>query len=280
MTMLRVLRRIVPALAGLALLVSATGCDWPEGTRYVDKVFDTYTTTADVTYRTTTDFQGNTVDLKLDIYQPAGDTASQRPAIMWMFGGGWVAGDKSMMTPVAQDAALRGYVGVSIQYRIRPGATGNSLIAAIFDAYDDAVAAVQWLKDHAAEYKIDPRAIVSGGYSAGAVNTMHLLYRPEAGQSPVAGGVSVAGGSGFQAEAGDPPVLMHHGDADQIASYPNAQTLCDNAKAAGDVCQFITYPGVDHLVYFSQQAAIEDSTAKFVFEQVLWPLGYRVEHIG
>jgi acetyl esterase/lipase len=278
MTMLRRLRRIVPALAGLALLLSATSCEWPAGTRYVDKVFDTYTTTSDVTYRTTTDFQGNTVDLKLDIYQPAGDTAAKRPAIMWMFGGGWVSGDKSMMTPVAQDAALRGYVGVSIQYRLRPGATGQSLIEAILDAYQDSVAAVQWLKDHAAQYRIDPRAIVAGGYSAGAVNAMHLLYMPAAGQSTVAGGVAIAGGSGAQPEAGDPPALMHHGDADQIASYANAQALCNNAKAAHDVCQFISYAGVDHFIYFTQQAAIEDSTATFVFEQVLWPLGYRVEH--
>ena len=64
---MRIVRRLVPAIAGLALLLSATSCEWPEGTRYVDEVFDTYTSTTNVTYRTTTDFQGNTVDLKLDI---------------------------------------------------------------------------------------------------------------------------------------------------------------------------------------------------------------------
>jgi acetyl esterase/lipase len=274
------LRRIVPALVGLALLLAATSCEWPEGTRYVDKVFDTYTSTQDVTYRTTTDFQGNQVDLKLDVYQPAGDSAAERPAIMWMFGGGWVAGDKGMMTPYAQDAAQRGYVGVSIQYRIRPGASGQSLIEAIVDAYDDASAAVQWLKDHAAQYKIDPDAIVAGGYSAGAVNAMHLLYFPPAGASTVAGGVAIAGGSGAQPEAGDPPSIMHHGDADTIASYANAQTLCNNAEAAGDVCEFVTYPGRDHLFFFTDGAEIQERSAKFVFEQVLWPLGYRAEHVG
>jgi acetyl esterase/lipase len=276
---MRIVRRLVPAIAGLALLLSATSCEWPEGTRYVDEVFDTYTSTTNVTYRTTTDFQGNTVDLKLDIYQPAGDTAAKRPALMWMFGGGWVAGDKTMMTGYAQDAAQRGYVGVSIQYRIRPGASGQSLIEAIVDAYDDSVAAVQWLEDHAAQYRIDPEAIVAGGYSAGAVNAMHLLYFPAAGASTVAGGVAIAGGSGAQPEPGDPPSIMHHGDADTIASYANAQTLCNNANAAGDKCEFVTYPGADHLFFFTEGEAIQESTAHFLFEQVLWPLGYRVEHV-
>lgn len=276
---MRTLRRGLPVLAGLLLLLAATGCEWPEGTRYVHRVFDGYTTTENVVYRTTTDFRGNTVDLKLDVYQPAGDTAAKRPAIMWMFGGGWVSGDKSMMTPYAQDAARRGYVGVSIQYRIRPGATGPSLIQAIVDAYDDSVAAVQWLKDHAAEYRIDPEAIVAGGYSAGAVNAMHLLYFPAAGTSSIAGGVAIAGGSGAQPEPGDPPAVMHHGDADQIASYANAQALCNNAEPAGDVCRFFTYTGADHFVFFTQTAEIQDRTADFVFEEVLWPLGYRVEHV-
>jgi acetyl esterase/lipase len=277
---MRTVRRLVPALVALALVLSAAGCEWPEGTRYVHRVFDDHTSAEDVVYRTTTDFQGNTVQLRLDVYEPAGDTAAERPAIMWMFGGGWVAGDKSMMTGYAQDAARRGYVGVSVQYRIRPGASGQSLIEAIVDAYDDSVAAVQWLKDHAAEYRIDPDAIVAGGYSAGAVNAMHLLYFPVAGASTVAGGVAIAGGSGAQPEAGDPPSIMHHGDGDTVASYANAQTLCANAETAGGVCRFVTYAGEDHFVFFTRTAEIQDSTADFVFEEVLWPLGYRPESAG
>ena len=43
--------------------------------------------------------------------------------LMWMFGGAWVFGNKGHMATFAEDSARRGYVGVSIDYRIRPGAT-------------------------------------------------------------------------------------------------------------------------------------------------------------
>ena len=50
--------------------------------------------TRDVVYRQTIDYLGNPIDLKLDIYRPAGDTATERPAIVWMYGGGFAFGDK------------------------------------------------------------------------------------------------------------------------------------------------------------------------------------------
>ena len=47
-----------------------------------------------IAYRTTTDYQGNPITLQLDMYEPTGDTAAKRPAIMWQFGGGWRSGHR------------------------------------------------------------------------------------------------------------------------------------------------------------------------------------------
>jgi acetyl esterase/lipase len=182
----------------LTVLVAAlalVGCEYPPGTRYVDPVFTNVDITTNITYRTTTTYQGVPIDLKLDIHQPRGDTATKRPVVMWMFGGGWVVGDKSNMAAWATDSAKRGYVGVTIQYRLR-SATNLNVQAAAYDAYDDAVGAVAWLKANAATYRIDPTAIVAGGYSAGAINAMNLLYLPGSrgpATSPVAGAVSISG---------------------------------------------------------------------------------------
>jgi len=49
---------------------------------------------------------------------------------------------------------------------------------AAFDAYDDAVAGVEWLKANAATYGIDANVIIGAGYSAGAINALNLLYLP------------------------------------------------------------------------------------------------------
>jgi acetyl esterase/lipase len=274
---MRFLRRLVPALLGLALLASSAGCDWPEGTRFVDRVFTEVEVTEGVSYRSTTNFRGEPVDLKLDIHEPVGDTREERPVVMWMFGGAWVFGERGQMTGFANDSAMRGYVGVTIDYRIRePGA---DIVASAWDAYDDAVAAVQWLKDNAAEYRIDPDAIVAGGISAGGINAMHLLYAPGTrgpAESPIAGGVAISGLS-FAAPSGvDPPSIMQHGTVDPITPYNSAKTTCDEAVAAGSDCSWIEYEGAGHGL-FDHLTEVQDSTALLIFERVLWNQGYTAE---
>jgi acetyl esterase/lipase len=275
---MRALRRLLPALLGLGLLASTLGgCEWPDGTRYVDVVFDDVQITRDVVYRRTTTWQGQAIDLRMDIYQPAGDTVAERPAVMWMFGGAWVAGDRGQMTSFATDSARRGYVGVSIDYRIRPGG-GGDILAGAMDAYDDAVAAAQWLRANAAQYRIDPDAIIAGGYSAGGINALNLLYTPGTrgpATSPVAGAVAVAGLSFNEPTAGDPPALMHNGTNDAIVPYDSSRATCDGARRVGDKCRFYPYEGAGHEIAFTQQALILERTADFIFEIVLVPMGYR-----
>src|SRR5690606_31071827 len=112
-----------------------------------------------------------------DVYRPAGDTVGTRPAIVWLFGGWFMFGDKDQLADYARDSARRGYVGITIDYRIRPGMPQSDLEAAADDAYDDAAAAIAWLQANAATYGIDPDTIVSAGYSAGAVVAWNLAYQ-------------------------------------------------------------------------------------------------------
>jgi len=280
---MRALRRVASAVAGAALLATTfTGCDWPEGTRYVDQVFPQVDASLGVAYRTTTNAAGQQVQLRMDIYEPQGDTAAERPVMMWMFGGGWLFGTRGDMTSYAQDAARRGYVGVTIDYRTRIG--GGPLLDLAGDAYDDATAAVAWLKANAATYGIDADAIVAGGYSAGAVNAMNVAFwpgeRPGPAQSGVAGAVSLAGLSLGAPDADDPPIMMHHGTADTIVLPEHGRATCDNALAAGVHCTFVEYPGGDHFVPVLQAGLIAERTAEWVFETVLWPQGYRDEQVG
>jgi acetyl esterase/lipase len=273
--------RLAPLVTLVVAILVATalaGCEYPPNTRYVDPVFADVDITTAIIYRRTTTYQGATIDLRLDIHQPRGDTATKRPVVMWMFGGGWVAGNRQSMSSWASDSARRGYVGVTIDYRIR-SATGLDLQAAAFDAYDDAVAAVAWLKSNASTYRIDPTAIVAGGYSAGAINAMNLLYLPGRrgpATSPVAGGVSIAGLSFATPTAGDPPSIMHHGTTDTVVPLSAAQSTCNAANAAGSVCQLITYAGQGHNVVSTRATEIRASTAHFLMDEILLRKGYYV----
>jgi acetyl esterase len=279
---MKTLRRLLPAALCVALLAGTlTSCDWPEDTRYVHQVFTDVDVTSGIVYRTTTTHTGQPIELKLDIYQPRGDTAAERPAVMWMFGGGWRSGDRTQLASYAQDAAERGYVGVAIDYRIRSG-SGFDLIGAALDAYDDTIAAIQWLQAHAGDYRIDPDAVVAAGYSAGAVNALNAIFMPGTrgpATSPAAAAVAIAGLSLAAASPDRPPAIMFHGTADDIVPFASGQAICDQSRAAGNVCTLVPYEGGTHFIAFQQAADIQARTADFIFEVVLLPLGYRVEQM-
>jgi len=93
----------------------------------------------------------------LDVYVPDIPT-SPRPLMVWIHGGGWYSGDKSV--PPGLGLLPRGYVVASINYRL----SGEAVFPAqIFDCK----AAIRYLRAHAREYGIDPTRIGAWGDSAG-----------------------------------------------------------------------------------------------------------------
>lgn len=251
----------------------------PMGFRYVHHVFEDVEVTENIVYGTATTAGGDQIELRLDIYEPAGDTAEQRPAMMWMFGGAWIAGDRQQMAAYAEDSARRGYVGVTIDYRIRPGAI-NEIVDAAWDAYDDSVAAAEWLADNAADYGIDPDAIVAGGVSAGAINALHLLYAPGTrgpDDSPVAGAVSISGLSFVASPEDRGPAIMHHALDDPVVSYENGQNACNSALDAGNQCWLTTYETGGHGIAGSEAPYIQIVSGLQIFAYVLAPQGYEIE---
>jgi Ca2+-binding RTX toxin-like protein len=248
--------------------------DEPRG-RYLDVTFPEVQVDRDIVYRDTVDASGSPVQLKLDVYRPVDDAATLRPAIMWMHGGFFLGGDKTAGARTATDYARRGYVAVSIDYRLRPSAGGwHDIYLASLDAYDDALAAVEWLQAHATDYGIDPDAIIAAGVSAGAVTAVNLAYLP--GQrgpatSPIAAAVPEAGLLYTAPERGDPPILAFHGTDDGVTPYDNIRRLCGHAEPVAVACELVTYAGGDHGA--PQPDIIQRSTI-FLADHVLEPQGY------
>lgn len=265
----------------LTVAASLTSCQKVTGGRYVQRVFAEIEQVAtSETYRLALDFDLNAnIALQLDIWQPKGDTIDQRPVQMWMHGGAWTkgAGDRFSIQAYPQDAAQRGYVGVNISYRLRSAAV---LPGAALDAYDDGVAAVQWLKDNAARFRIDPSAIIVAGYSAGSINAMNLVYPPYERSQPTAPAASVLGGFGIAGQnaglpiADRPPVIMFSATNDGTVPYNGVKQRCDEDRAAGNVCDLVTYSSGGHGIAYSQTSDIEAKSAQFAMDKLLPKVGY------
>lgn len=281
--------RTAPALTAVILGVTvAAGCTVPRPPgdsplRYSDPVFTNVTITRDLQYGSAPDQEtGNPVALKLDLYQPTGDTETKRPALIWVHGGGYSGGDKAagMATDIAPTFARLGYVVASINYRLISSGCGGSNIrpecaTAAFNAQHDAQAAVRWLRANAAAYRIDATRIAMGGESAGAITSTLAGLRPDdpgdSGNpgfpSNIGAFVSISGGfpaGGFMG-AGDAPGLLFHGTADVVVP---SQRSVDTAVAmlrSGVPAFLQLQDGAGHVPYAQFRDLYVEQTDYFLY---------------
>ncbi len=96
----------------------------------------------------------------LDVYAPA--QGADHPVVVWIHGGGWHKGDKAAVQEKPRAFVERGYVFVSIGYRLMPQAKGPA------EQADDVAAAIAWVHKHTREYGGSPERIFVMGHSARA----------------------------------------------------------------------------------------------------------------
>lgn len=120
---------------------------------------------------------GDTNCQKLDIFFPE-KPITENGVILFIHGGGWVEGDKSVHHTDARYFCDTGYITATMNYRY------VSENINVFDELDDITSALKTLKNKCAEYGYNiEKTIISGG-SAGA--HLSLLYAyTRAGEAPV-----------------------------------------------------------------------------------------------
>src|ERR1035437_1260110 len=178
------MKKLLLSLASsLFVLTSLFAQSYCGTSRYDSEIFTNVTTTSNVVYGSNADLNGSAVSLTMDIYQPTGDVATQRPVIIFAHGGSFIGGTKTDADEVALATrfAKRGYLTASISYRLGMGFPINQTGAtkAVWRAVQDMKAAVRFFRKDAATtntYKADPNYIFVGGYSAGAFMAVHYAY--------------------------------------------------------------------------------------------------------
>lgn len=212
----------------------------------------------DVAFGKTLNNRGENETLLLDIYAPTSGISKNRPVIMWMHGGGFrLKNDKSQKYIVAMSErfAKRGYVCVSINYRVRENPKEDKL-GTMSDALADAMKGLNWMRKNSDDLGIDKSNIVIGGGSAGGMLGTHFCYRESDDQSGwdksgIVAFVNLWGSPDstwgeFVIDKNDPPTVIVHGTEDALVPYENSKKIIADLEKNGVKNKLITIEGAGH----------------------------------
>lgn len=189
----------------------------------------------------------DTCDLFMDVYDPADGSEEtfmghRKPTIIFMFGGGFVGGqrDNQSYNSWFRQLTENGYRVISIDYRLGlKGASKmgiaqvNLLDKAIHMAVEDLFSATNFILENAEQLGVERDNIVISGSSAGAISVMQAEYEvanrtsyasvlPQdfnyAGVMSFAGAILSRKGK-VKYETAPCPTMMLHGTADKIVPY-------------------------------------------------------------
>ena len=222
--------------------------------------------------------------LQLDLARPK-NGEGPFPAIVCIHGGGFRAGTRDGYDAMCVTLAQKGYVAITITYRLAPAWQFPA-------AVQDSKAAVRWLRANAAKYHVDPARLGAMGGSAGGHLALFLgvtgrvdRFEGEGNReqsSAVQAVVSYSGPSDFTKSygksvdaaevlplffggdlstklrrhiVGSPlnwvtpeaaPTLCIHGTADNYVAFEQAQWMVDRLKASGVEAELLPFEKAGH----------------------------------
>lgn len=267
-------------LASLALLAAAVASAQPSSSRpeWDAHFAGDYMVIPNITYLTANNHQD-----RLDVYKPRNASASApRPTLIYIHGGGWVAGNKEGAVLNILPYLEMGWAVVNVGYRLGP----VSLAPA---AVEDCLCALKWVVRNAKEHGFDTSRLVVTGHSAGghlSLTTGMLgntdLHRQCPGNEPlkvaaivnwygITDVVDLLDGQNQKSYAvawlgsmpnrnelarklspleyvrkDQPAVITIHGDADPTVPYQHGVRLHALLEKEGVPNQLVTIPGGKH----------------------------------
>ena len=200
---------------------------------------------------------------QMDIYR-ADEPKAGAPVIVFVHGGGWNAGDKSMYKFVAEGFTKDGYDVVVPNYRLYPGMAYPEMVVDTGAAVNNVAA------------RFPDRALVLIGHSAGAYNVLQTVVAPDVSGvdacAQVAGVVALAAPTGVypltdepyisifpeNRLTGDdgpanrtpeaaPALFLVNGLDDETVRPANATTMAERYRALGLRAEAKTYAGMSHV---------------------------------
>jgi acetyl esterase/lipase len=250
--------------ATLSLQVLAAPLGMPTSGPYATPQYtESQITEYTVQYSSAPDADGVISPLLMDIFVPPDAATAPRPTIIEVHGGAFVGGSRTDEDWDAQQCALYGYVGVSIDYRLAnpadaSDATDPTLAAA---ATLDAQQSVRFLKANAATYGVDPTRIAMLGNSAGGALALGTAvaadipysgplssYSPSIAAAVSTGAFLTPALSDLTLNDSEAPSLMFMYGYDTASNITAAYAFetCDALRGAGNACYEVEQAGTGH----------------------------------
>ena len=221
--------------------------------------------------------QRDTCQLFMSVYDPAPESDTRfegkaKPAILFIFGGGFVSGDRNSRAylPWFRAYTQNGYKVITIDYRLGLKGAGNvgvgnvgTIYNAIQIGVEDLFSATTFIIDNAEALGVDPANIVVSGSSAGAMIAMqaewhicnrsgHAAMLPErfnyAGVMPFAGAILSREGK-IKYDREPAPTLFFHGTADRIVTYRSIKFFKDRFQGADPLSEIFAKNGYNYSIY-------------------------------
>lgn len=253
---------------------------------------------------------GNT-SLRLDARIPDGE--GPFAAVILVHGGAWVTGDRiGSVQPLLQPLSDAGLAWFSISYRLAGDVVRDPVGTALRlgAAENDVRQAVAFVKEHAAEYRVNPNKIALIGESAGGQLASMAALRPDPGGA-VAGVVAfytpsdlanlartsslipdnvrdAVKGTLFDSllmadlaefspvnaiTAAAPPFLLIHGTDDNVVPLAQSERFCEKLHGAGVGCELVRVEGGGHGIRGWQSSRLTDYKPAMIrwLRQILGP---------
>ncbi|KAI8918783.1 Alpha/Beta hydrolase protein [Entophlyctis helioformis] len=162
---------------------------------------------------------------------------NRRPVMLFIYGGGWGSGDKSLYSPIARTLNARGYVVVIPNYSLWPVGTPDDML-------DDIRKTVEWTFHNIRSYGGDPSNINILAHSAGAHLTVLAMLRNAMELSQACIDARV--------ESGVPDRIDIHSEAEMVASEDilhrvHGLILMNGPYDIADHLEFETLRGVEEV---------------------------------
>ena len=220
----------------------------------------------------------------MDVYRPAWHPArsgaGKLPLLVFIHGGAWKSGGRSEYHFLGATLARAGVVVAIPDYRKTPDAFFP-------DFLEDNAQAVAFARAHAAEWGADPARLFLAGHSAGGYNALMLGLDPRylaahgMRLSDLAGVIGISAPADFlpsididviaafgatpdpqliqpiaYASANAPPILLMHGERDDIVGLHNAISLVRHMQHAGGKVRLRRFRWLGHLSIMAAIAPI------------------------